>query len=240
MKIGETPRVTGPASVKGRASRDQVPTPEHSGRATRDSTSIMGIPAEELTPRVQQAVMTLMGEVDRLKNDLERSKQRARDAEDLADQDPLVPVHNRRAFERELERIMSYVKRYGGTASLVFVDLDHFKNINDVHGHAAGDAVLHAVAGLLVEHTRQSDLVARIGGDEFAVLLMQTPLSLAHDKADTLLSLIAELMVPFEDKVLKLSASAGAASLEEGSDAAAVMAEADRAMYEQKGRLRFD
>jgi diguanylate cyclase (GGDEF)-like protein len=240
MKIGETPRVTGPATVKGQTARDAVTTPDRGGRTTRDSASVMGIPSEELTPRVQQAVMTLMGEVDRLKRDLEQSRKRLRDAEDMADQDPLVPALNRRAFERELDRMMSYVKRYGGTATLIYIDLDHFKEINDVHGHAAGDAVLHAVVELLFENTRQSDLVARIGGDEFAVLLMQTPVEVAETKAASLLDLIAALEVSFEGKLLRLSASAGTAALEDGADGATVMARADQSMYEQKGRLQFD
>ena len=240
MKISETPRVTGPATVKEHAARDAVTTPDRGGRATRDSATIMGIPAEELTPRVQQAVMTLMGEVDRLKRDLEQSRKRLSDAENMADQDPLVPAFNRRAFERELERMMSYVERYGGTASLIYIDLDDFKAINDVHGHAAGDAVLRAVTELLLENTRQSDLVARLGGDEFAVLLMQTPLAAAKPKAASLLDLIKQLEVAFEDKTLRLSASAGTASLEEGSDGASVMARADASMYKQKSRMQFD
>ena len=120
--------------------------------------------------------------------------------------------------------MMSYVERYGGTASLIYIDLDDFKAINDVHGHAAGDAVLRAVTELLLENTRQSDLVARLGGDEFAVLLMQTPLAAAKPKAASLLDLIKQLEVVFEDKTLRLSASAGTASLEEGSDGASVMA----------------
>lgn len=239
MKISETPRVTGAASVKEQSARDVVTTPDRSGRATRDSASIMGIPAEELTPHVQQAVMTLMGEVDRLKRDLEQSKKRLRDAEDMADQDPLVPALNRRAFERELQRMMSYVKRYGGTASLVYIDLDHFKEINDRHGHAAGDAVLRGVAGILAENTRESDVVARIGGDEFAVLLMQTPPDAARAKAEALLALIADLDVEVGDKVIRLSASAGTAAFEDGADAAEVMAQADREMYERKRRLDF-
>ena len=240
MKIGETPRVTGPTPVKEQAARDTVTTPDRAGRATRDSASIMGIPAEELTPKVQQAVMTLMGEVDRLKRDLEQSRKRLRDAEDMADKDPLVPALNRRAFERELERMMSYVRRYGGSASLIYLDLDDFKAINDVYGHAAGDAVLHGVVDLLLENTRQSDLVARIGGDEFAVLLMQTPIDVARTKADSLLDLIRELEVEFDGKVLRPSASAGVAAIDDGADGAAVMARADLSMYEQKGRLQFD
>lgn len=240
MKIGETQRIGGAPSAQSHGAGDTVTVPERAGRTLRDTTSIMGIPAEELSPRVQQAVMTLMAEVDRLKRDLEHSKKRLRETEDMADQDPLLPMLNRRAFERELERVISYTKRYDGRASLVFLDLDHFKKINDVHGHAGGDAVLHGVADLLLENIRQSDLVGRLGGDEFAIILMQTPADLAQTKAASLLQFIKQLEVGFEGQTLRLTASAGTAAIETGADAASVLARADLAMYEQKSRLEFD
>ena len=234
MKITETQRVAGSAPAKEHATRDAVTGSERAGRTPRDSASIMGIPADELSPNVQQAVMTLMAEVDRLKRDLDTSKERMRELEDMADQDPLVPVLNRRAFMRELERAMSYAKRYGGIASVVYLDLDDFKQINDVHGHAAGDAVLRAVVDLLLTNTRQSDVIGRIGGDEFAVILMQTPIDLATEKAKSLLSLMRGLEVAFEDRIVRPSASAGLSSIDDGEDAAAVLAQADLAMYAQK------
>ena len=234
MKITETQRVAGSAPVKEHATRDAVTGSERAGRTPRDSASIMGIPADELSPNVQQAVMTLMAEVDRLKRDLDTSKERMRELEDMADQDPLVPVLNRRAFMRELERAMSYAKRYGGVASVVYLDLDDFKQINDVHGHAAGDAVLRSVVDLLLANTRQSDVIGRIGGDEFAVILMQTPIDLATEKAKSLLSLMRGLEVAFEDRIVRPSASAGLSSIDDGEDAAAVLAQADLAMYAQK------
>ena len=234
MKITETQRVTSSAPVKKHASGDAVTGPERAGRTPRDSASVMGIPADELSPNVQQAVMTLMAEVDRLKRDLENSKERMRELEDMADQDPLVPVLNRRAFMRELERAMSYAKRYGGVASVIYLDLDGFKQINDDHGHAAGDAVLRGVVELLLANTRQSDIVGRIGGDEFAVILMQTPIDLATEKAKSLLGLIRDLKIGFEDRVVRPSASAGLSSIDDGEDATAVLAQADLAMYANK------
>lgn len=240
MKITETQRIRGSTPAQDHAARDVVTVPERSGRTTRDTASIMGIPAEELSPRVQQAVTTLMAEVDRLKRDLDQSRRRLRETEDMADQDPLLPMLNRRAFERELGRVISYTKRYDGEASLIFLDLDHFKQINDLHGHAAGDAVLRAVADLLLRNVRQSDIAGRIGGDEFAVILMQTPTDLAHVKADTLQGLIKQMEIEFEGKTLRMSSSAGTARIEAGTDAATVLARADLAMYEQKSRLSAD
>jgi len=240
MKIRETERITGAPPAQEHASRDVVTAPERSGRTLRDTTSIMGIPAEELSPRVQQAVTTLMAEVDQLKRDLENSKKRLRETEDMADQDPLLPMLNRRAFVRELDRVISYTKRYDGDASLVFLDLDHFKQINDVHGHAAGDAVLRGVADLLLENVRHSDIAGRIGGDEFAIILMQTPAELAQDKAGTLLNLIKDLDITFSGQTLRVTSSAGTAPIEPGTEAATVLARADLAMYEQKSRLQLE
>src|SRR5262249_12118920 len=91
--------------------------------------------------------------------------------ENRIDVDPLTQTFNRRGFERALTRSLAYVKRYQAAAALVYVDLDEFKPVNDRHGHAAGDAVLKAVSAALQGEVRASDIVARIGGDEFAVLL---------------------------------------------------------------------
>jgi diguanylate cyclase (GGDEF)-like protein len=237
MKIGETTPVPSTPVAREQSAGDTVKAPERIGRSPRDSTSIMGIPAEEITPRVQTAVMTLMGEIDKLKRDLENSRKRLRELEDVADQDPLVPLLNRRAFERELGRAQSYIQRYGGDATLVYLDLDDFKNVNDLHGHATGDAVLKQVADLLLENTRQSDIVGRIGGDEFAVILMQTGVEFARAKAASLIAAIGENPVEHDGHSIKMSASAGVSSVNDAEDAATAMARADLAMYEDKFKL---
>jgi GGDEF domain-containing protein len=115
--------------------------------------------------------MRLAQEVDRLAAQLEQSRARITDLETKVDIDPLTELLNRRSFERELKRSVAYVKRYGTSAALVLLDIDELKPVNNRHGGAARDAVLKAAAAALVRQVRASDVVARIGGDEFVVLL---------------------------------------------------------------------
>jgi len=113
----------------------------------------------------------LVKEVERLEAELAAARAEAVALATTAERDPLTGVLNRRGFERELERSLAYVRRYGANAALVYLDLDAFKPVNDRHGHAAGDTVLKTAAAALVGNVRASDLVARIGDDEFVVLL---------------------------------------------------------------------
>ena len=122
-------------------------------------------------PRRRSVAMRLAEEVDRLELELAAARSRMAALETRAEIDPLTDLVNRRGLERELKRALAYVKRYETSAVLVYIDLDGFKAINDRHGHAAGDAVLKAVAMVLARQVRASDLVARLGGDEFVVLL---------------------------------------------------------------------
>jgi GGDEF domain-containing protein len=93
-------------------------------------------------------------EIARLKRELEQAHAGIAELELRADVDPLIDIFNRRGFERELTRSLSYIERYGTDAALIYVDLDGFKAVNDAHGHAAGDALLKAVAGELTAHVR--------------------------------------------------------------------------------------
>jgi hypothetical protein len=137
-------------------------------RARPDKQRTADEPRHAKAPSRSEA-MRLAEEVDRLAAQLEQSRARITDLEAKVDIDPLTELLNRRSFERELKRSVAYVKRYGASAALVYLDLDGFNPVNDRHGHAAGDAVLKAVAAALVRHVRASDLVARVGGDEFVV-----------------------------------------------------------------------
>lgn len=152
----------------------------------------MGIPEVELTPKVRAAIVTLMAEVESLRHEVEHTRERLAHLERLADQDPLAPIANRRAFVRELSRALSITERYGTPSSLVYFDVNGLKEINDTYGHTAGDEGLLRVASILREHVRDVDVVGRLGGDEFGVIMVQTELEPAFEKARRLAAAIRE------------------------------------------------
>ena len=148
-----------------------------------------------------------------MRRELKTSRARIAELEARIDVDPLTDVLNRRGFERELKRSLAYVKRYGTSAALVYVDLDGFKPVNDRHGHAAGDAVLKAVAAALARNVRASDVVARVGGDEFAVLLWNVGGAAAAAKAAALEAAVYSTPILWNASTLVVGASAGVAPL---------------------------
>jgi diguanylate cyclase (GGDEF)-like protein len=186
----------------------------------------------------QSDPMRLALEVARLEAELAAMRERVAELETRAESDPLTGVMNRRGFERELKRAGAYVRRYGGNAALVYLDLDGFKPVNDRHGHAAGDAVLKAVAVTLVGSVRASDTVARIGGDEFAALLWNLSTPAAQAKALALEQAVAAATVPWGSGRLSVEASAGVAELSADQDPTQVVARADAAMYGRKRARR--
>jgi diguanylate cyclase (GGDEF)-like protein len=193
-------------------------------------------PFEPKQVRVPQrsTVMRLAAEVDALSAQLQASRARISELEARVDIDPLTDVLNRRGFERELKRSLAYVKRYGASVALVYLDLDDFKPVNDRHGHAAGDAVLKEVAKALTRHVRASDTVARLGGDEFAVLLWNLGAPDAVAKAAMLEAAVYEIPLRFGESSLAVGASAGLALLGALDEPAEVLARADAAMYARK------
>ncbi|MBV8534728.1 MAG: GGDEF domain-containing protein, partial [Alphaproteobacteria bacterium] len=124
--------------------------------ALSDIAAILDVPETEFTPKVRTAIMALMAEVEKLRRDLQQKEARIAHLEQLADQDPLTPVQNRRAFVRELTRMMSFADRYDTVSSMIYFDLNGLKPVNDTYGHAAGDAVIAYVARVLVENVREA------------------------------------------------------------------------------------
>jgi len=194
----------------------------------------MGIPEGELTPRVRDAVMALMREVDQLRTELQRTKLRLADLERLADRDTLTPLYNRRAFVRELSRAMASVERFGRPSCLVYFDLNGLKDINDRHGHGAGDAALIQVGQVLIDSTRDTDVVARLGGDEYGVILAETDALSGREKAHQLAAAIQARPLHWEGAVLKLDAAHGVYALKPGEDPGSALAAADQMMYSNK------
>ncbi|QCK88472.1 GGDEF domain-containing protein [Phreatobacter aquaticus] len=176
----------------------------------------------------------LVSEIERLSRELEDSRLIMREMEARAETDALCDVLNRRGFERELTRALKHVERYGGTIGLAMIDLDNFKPVNDIHGHAAGDAVLRMVSATLISEVRASDRVARLGGDEFAVILWNIDKTHASAKAWALEAAIAAASVEASGEHLSIGASCGIAIAQKGESVDAVIAQADAAMYARK------
>jgi diguanylate cyclase (GGDEF)-like protein len=199
-----------------------------------DSVGFLGIDETELTASVRAALTALLGEIDELRQEVGRLKAHLSEAESLADRDALTPLLNRRAFVRELKRVAAFAQRYGSPASLIYFDLDGFKAVNDRYGHAAGDAALQAVAGRLIANVRETDVVARIGGDEFAVILAQADLDAAKAKAAALASTISSEPVACGEWLAPIKISYGVRQIEPDANAEQLLAEADAAMYAHK------
>lgn len=154
---------------------------------------------------------------------------------ELATRDHLTGLANRRVFDEALERALAVAKRYNRGGAILYVDIDAFKLVNDTYGHAIGDKVLVEVAGVLNRLFRSSDVVARIGGDEFSVILSEVSPREAKIKAKLVQRAIQRLNVMANDIQLNISASIGLQLFHnELGDKEAVLAAADAAMYLSK------
>ncbi len=159
----------------------------------------------------------------------------------LASRDPLTDLVNRRRFDEEMRARLVESGRYKTNGAIVLLDLDHFKEVNDTWGHAAGDSVLRAVADVLRRATRQSDMAARLGGDEFAVLLPHADVAAAAVCARKILAELAGVRIDMEGTLYTPAASVGCAAFPaHGASPHELLRAADIALYEAKrtGRNR--
>lgn len=204
-----------------------------------DVVNIDTIPPEEMTPRVQAALMGLMEEVEKLRQELRQTRKKMRELEEVADNDALLPILNRRAFVRELNRMISFAERYGTPSTVVFFDLNDMKLVNDQFGHEAGDRALQHVSQLLLANIRGTDVVARIGGDEFGVLLAQADDQTGTEKAAFLAKAIHE--TPFEvieGQGLNLNLAHGHYTFHGNDNPLDALAKADERMYQNKRSMK--
>jgi len=186
----------------------------------------------DANPKLQALARLLVAENAAIRDSIDTLREELLAAHALADRDPLCPVFNRRAFMRELKREIARTERHDRSLSLLFIDLDKFKAINDTYGHEAGDQALIAMAQTLLKAVRQTDIVARIGGDEFAILLIETDLENAHKCASVLKERIAA-------EKLQVSASIGVSHWDKGLTADELMVRADQAMFAQKAKAKL-
>jgi diguanylate cyclase (GGDEF)-like protein len=193
---------------------------------------------ERLTT-VNQALKTAINERTMVDHQLAAAVEQEVGSRRAALHDHLTGLPNRVLFNDRLEHALAHAQRHGWVLAVMFVDLDNFKNINDTHGHRAGDAVLQTVAKRIAQNTRMDDTVSRYGGDEFLCLL--TPLSQKSDFAVIASQILMAIQMPCDVRVgdvvvsLHLDASIGVSVFpKDGISAAALIAQADGAMYSAK------
>ena len=179
-------------------------------------------------------------EIRRLKMQLTKANARIEALQAAAETDFLLGIPNRRGFERELGRAISYIQRYQAGGALIVIDVDRLKPINDNFGHAAGDQVLKAIVAVLSRQIRSSDVIGRLGGDEFALLLWNLSETDAHAKAAALEQDIDRLSFTFAGSRVAAGVSAGVAILGPHTEAARALADADCAMYLRKAQRRHE
>jgi diguanylate cyclase (GGDEF)-like protein len=194
--------------------------------------------APQPSRNIPSELAVLLGEVQRLEGELVAARARMKELEATADIDAVTGIFNRRGFDRELARSLAYVKRYGTRAAMFYIDLDGFKPVNDRHGHAAGDAILKAIASMLTRNVRASDTVARLGGDEFGLILWNLGEGDAASKAWALEAAITEAAIEWDGEPIAVGASIGFAMIGPDDELAAVMARADQAMYARKAQRK--
>lgn len=159
--------------------------------------------------------------------------------ERVVERDTLTPLYNRRYFINALNDRLKRLERYGTRSVLVFVDVDGLKSVNDTHGHGAGDFALIHVAELLSANIRTTDIVARIGGDEYAIILEELSKEEAQAKVEALKQAIARTPCEFNGAKLEFGASFGMAVMMLSDTEETLMARADADMYANKRHSRM-
>jgi diguanylate cyclase (GGDEF)-like protein len=219
-RFADNPFVTGPANIRSYAGAPLKTADGH----TVGSICAIGSTARDFSPREQEILIEL---AELAVHEMELRQ--------IAAIDGLTGVQNRRAFKDDAQRFVSLAKRHRHALTCISFDIDHFKSINDSYGHAGGDQVLAAVARAAASQQRQSDLIGRLGGEEFAVLLPHTDALRALEVAEKLRLLFRGLSFPGSHPPISISASFGVATFDPATDdVESLLQKADEAVYEAK------
>lgn len=241
--LGTMIDLTGKTSVTNEKIKMHIDTLAESEKIENVMQAVSAIIAETRsliteTNQFETQLLTSTDEVEKLKEELSYARQEAM-------LDPLTGVMNRRGFDQTLATVISEVldKQHATNFCLVLIDIDHFKEVNDNHGHLLGDKVLRAVAELLIRHTKGKDACARFGGDEFAILLPDIGSNNAKNLAEYLRSIIEKIVLkrPNTGTVVGgISVSIGVAAFRMGETIEDFLNRCDQALYRSKslGRNR--
>ena len=218
----------------GASKAQAVANPAASSRIAE--SGLQSAPSDNISlpSEARETIAKLQAEREAIQRELDDARARIAQLERLADEDSLAPIANRRAFVRELGRMIAFTRRYGPPSSVIYFDVNGMKQINDTHGHPAGDAALRHVADVLCKNVRESDIVGRLGGDEFGVILAQTSQDQASAKATALAQAISAAPFLWGKTPIMVSAAYGVYSFSGTDDAQVAIEAADKAMYNQK------
>ncbi len=185
--------------------------------------------------RTQEEVSVLSEKLARLESEAEVLRTEIRNKSDLAIKDQLTGLYNRKGFDERAAELFARWSRMGAPLSIIFVDCNKFKDINDTYGHAAGDLVLMKIAEILQCRARVTDVVCRYGGDEFVILLPDTHIKGAEVYAGSVFKEVVDAGFNDNGKPLDVSISLGITELKQGDTLDVAVARADEAMYTAKG-----
>ena len=229
--------------------RDNMASNDAYAKTIADAQARLGnLPSVE---QVRVIVKLLMAENQRMRNEtvglqarlqqasthISHLRENLDEAREAGVRDALTNVGNRRAFDNAMEREHEEVNEHGGKLSVIMTDIDSFKSINDNYGHAVGDEVIKILARVLSELSRDGDVVARIGGEEFAVILPGSGLNGAASLAERVRAAFAEKKLTIRSSttsVVNMTASFGVAELRSGETVASFMDRADKSLYAAK------
>lgn len=209
------------------------------GNSFSQRVAMLGLSEKELTPSVTLAVSALLEKLDDISHELTRAQDNLQEMQQLVDVDCVAPVPNRRAFIRRLQWAIAMHERYEHPSAVLYFDLNNFKEINDTYGHAAGDIAIRHVSQILLANLRESDFLARIGGDEFAIIMYYASKTAAHERGAKIARNIEATPFQFNTTEITLSTAFGSSSVKKGDDAEKTLAAADDAMYENKKLQRL-
>lgn len=219
----------------------KLPSIEFAAKQGRvnERMAMLGISDAEMTDAVRLAVSALLEKLDDVSRDLSRTKEKLSEMEHLVDVDCVATIPNRRAFMRRLSWAITMHERYGHPSSILYFDINDFKAINDSHGHAAGDLAIRHISQLLGNAMRESDFLARIGGDEFAIIMYYATEEAARKRGEIIAEKLQATPFVFAGKQLHLSTAYGVYSVRNGDDAESCLAAADMSMYVDKRRSKM-
>lgn len=203
-----------------------------------DRIAMLGIPDREMTDTVKLAVSALLEKLDDTSRELSRTRETLSEMEQLVDVDCVATIPNRRAFMRRMTWAITMHERYGHPSTVLYFDINDFKHINDMHGHAAGDLAIRHISHLLANSMRESDFLARIGGDEFAIIMYYANEDAAKKRGEFISEKLRTTPFVFAGKKIHLSTAYGYYTVHNGDDAESCLAAADMSMYVDKRRSK--